>query len=430
MKIRKLVSIFLAVTLVLTSCNSNKHGNSVQSESAYTTEILSELIESSESEDAADTAVSATTEQIPDISDLNLSYEEQNVNFNSLDDPELLRYMQDDIYANLVTELASDDYFVENVEALYISKEYLDEVAYNSQANIFFGYTIAELDEQFGDTKYVFTLGENGDTIVTAFEDYDDTYEKVIRNVAVGTGVILVCVTVSVITGGAGAAAVSMIYAASAKTGTICALSSGLIGGISAGVVKSFETDDTDEILKAAALAGSEGFKWGAITGAVAGGATEAIALKGATLNGLSMNEAAVIQKESKYPIDVIKQFKNMEQYNICKEAGLVPKMINGKTALVRNINLKLKDEFGRTNIERMKQGLAAIDEFGNSFELHHIGQKMDSTLAILSKAEHMQGGNNAIWHEFGNASEIDRALFDIQRSDFWKSMASVLGGI
>ena len=38
-----------------------------------------------------------------------------------------------------------------------------------------------------------------------------------------GSGVILVCVTVSVVTGGAGAPAVSMIFAASAKSGAIFA---------------------------------------------------------------------------------------------------------------------------------------------------------------------------------------------------------------
>ena len=44
------------------------------------------------------------------------------------------------------------------------------------------------------------------------------------------------------------------------------------------------------QALRTAALNGSESFKWGAITGVISGGATETIALKGATLNGLIMN--------------------------------------------------------------------------------------------------------------------------------------------
>ena len=199
--------------------------------------------------------------------------------FNGLNDPKLLQYVEDSVYAELVSEFSSEDYIVENVSATYISKEYLEELAYNSQANVFFGYTLAELDAQFQGTRSVFTLGDNGETIVKPFEGYDDTYERVLKNVAIGTGVILVCVTVSVVTGGAGLAPISMVFAASAKTATTFALSSSLIGGVSAGVVEGFQTKDFDAALKAAALGGSEGFKWGAISGALIGGASELSAI-------------------------------------------------------------------------------------------------------------------------------------------------------
>lgn len=352
--------------------------------------------------------------------------------FTSLNDTNLMRYVEDTVYTDLVNQLNSDKYFVENVEAVYISKEYLDELDYNSQENIYFGYKLSELDEAFQGEKYIFTLGENGQTDVVPFEEYDDTYDQVIRNVAIGTGVILLCVTVSVVTGGVGAPAVSMIFAASAKSATAFALSSGVISGVSAGVVEGIETHDFDKALKAAALKGSEGYMWGAITGALTGGASEAIALKGATLNGLTMNEAATIQKESKYPIDVIKQFNNMEQYEICKEVGLTADMVSGKTALIRNIDLNFVDEAtGMTNLQLMQQGKAAIDPIsGLPYELHHIGQKADSTLAILTKAEHMQNGNNKIWHVFGKASEAHAPgnTWDAQRIDFWKNMATLLG--
>ena len=353
--------------------------------------------------------------------------------FKGLNDPALLPYIEDTLYQELVNSLNSDEYFVENVSAIYISQEYLDELAYNSQVNIFFGYTLAELDEQFQETKYVFTLGDNNETVVEPFEAYDDTYDRVLRNVAVGTGVILICVTVSVVSAGVGAPAVSMIFAAAAKSGTVMAFSGGVLGGVSASIVTGIQTGDMDAALKSAALAGSEAFKWGAIGGSISGGASEAIALKGATLNGLSINEAAAIQKESGYPLDVIKNFKSMEQYNICKEAGLTPQMINGKMSLVRNIDLNFTDEFGRTNLERMRQGLAALDpSTGQAYQLHHIGQEMESTLSILTEAEHMQNGNNLIWHELGSDSAINRAVFDKQRQAYWKTLAEILltGGI
>ena len=358
--------------------------------------------------------------------------EEDMPEFTGLDDTALLAYMEDAVYTELVTTLDNEMYFVENVSVLYISKEYLEEVAYNSQENIFFGYTLSELDACFQGTRYIFTLGEDGQTTVTEFQEYDDTYDQILKNVVVGAGIILICVTVSAISGGAGAPAVSMIFAASAKNGTVMALSSGLFSGVSAGVVTGIETGDFDEAMKAAALAGSEGFKWGAISGVVVGGASEAIALKGATLNGLTMNEAAMIQKQSGYPLDVIKQFQTMEQYQICQSAGLTPQMVNGNMALIRNIDLNYTDEFGMTNLQRMHAGLAPLDPTGLPYELHHVGQRTDSTLAILTRAEHRQGGNHQIWHYIDDATDnpSSQAGWTKVRENFWIKMAELLGGM
>lgn len=425
---KKIIALLLACTLVLSSCGLKDGGSETDSSADKTAETVTETEESS-------IADSEPEYQVID-SEANLNNEEAEQErrieaaegYQSLNNPELLRYVQDTVYADLVKELDSSDYFVENVEAIYISKEYIEELEYNSKENVFFGYTLSELDEQFQGTRYVFTLGEDGTTTVVPFEEYDDTYDKVLKNVAIGTGVILVCVTVSVATGGA-APAVSMIFAASAKTGTAFALSSGVFSGVTSAFVTGIQTKDFDAAIKAGALSGSEAFKWGAISGAVAGGASEAVALHGATLNGLTMNQAAQIQKESGYPLDVIKQFKNMDQYKICKEAGLTSRTLNGKTALIRNIDLSKVDEMGRTNLQRMMEGLAPLDPDGVAYELHHIGQKADSTLAILTKAEHRLGDNNKIWHVFGEASKIDRAAFDKQRIEFWMEMAKILGG-
>ncbi|NHM16220.1 hypothetical protein GMI69_06055 [Eggerthellaceae bacterium zg-887] len=349
--------------------------------------------------------------------------------FANMNDPALLRYVEDTVYDDLVRELDSDKYLVENVETVFISQEYIDELAYNSQENIFFGYTLSELDRQFQGTRYIFTTNENGSTIVKEFEAYDDTYDQVIRNVATGTGVILVCVTVSVVSGGAALPAVSMVFATAAKAGAVGAISGGLIGGVSAGVVTGIETGDMDQALKSAALGASEGYKWGAISGALTGGASEAMALKGATLNGLTMNEAATIQKESKYPLDIIKQFHSTEEYNVFKNAGLKPTMVDGKSMLVREIELTLKDEKGRTNLERMKQGLAPLTKNGETIELHHVGQKADGTLAMLTTSEH----DNPALHGFlsegaeGVQAQLGSA-WDKQRRAIWKAFAAKIG--
>lgn len=345
-------------------------------------------------------------------------------NFDSLNDEDLLRYVRDDVYSNVV-ESIPDGYYVDNVDTAYISQEYLDELEYNSKSNVFFGYSLKDIESVYKDQKYVFTLSDTGETIVQPFDSYDETFEKVAKNVAVGTGVILVCVTVSAATAGTGAPAISMIFAASAKTGTVMALSGGAIGATATGIVTGIQTGDVERSLKEAAVSGSEGFKMGAITGVVQGGASEAIALKGMTLNGLSMNEAAMIQKESKYPNNVIKQIHNMDEYNALKSADLKAKMVNGKTALIKeNIDLNLVDEMGHTNLERMAEGYSPLDKNGHSYELHHIGQKNDATLAVLTREEH----DSKFLHGFKEISEIDRKAFKKQRKQFWKTMAAMLG--
>ncbi len=259
---KRLITLLLSCALVLVGCGQAEVVNS----SVNATE--QSAVEKSDENEIPEDEVGDDTDY---------TYE---VAFENLNDENLLKYVEDAVYSDMVTGLNSDEYFIENVNAAYISQEYLDEVAYNSQANIYFGYTLDELENLYTDSKYVFALGEDGQTVVHAFEDYDDTYDKVLRNVAIGTGVILVCVTVSVVSGGAGAPAISMIFAASAKTGTGMALSSGIISGAATGIVTGIQTGDVDEAVKSAALAGSESFKWGAIAGAVAGGAKEVIALK------------------------------------------------------------------------------------------------------------------------------------------------------
>ena len=75
--------------------------------------------------------------------------------YNDLDDTELLYHLEDLVYRETVSALNSTEYVVENISAVYISKEYLEEVAFNSQSNIYFGYTLEELDELFQGSRYV-----------------------------------------------------------------------------------------------------------------------------------------------------------------------------------------------------------------------------------------------------------------------------------
>lgn len=349
--------------------------------------------------------------------------------FKGLNDKNLLPYLEDTVYQALIENVDSEQYFVENVKAIYISDEYLEELQFNSKANVYFGYTLDELEQQFQGERYIFTLSETNETIAKPWEPYDNPMDTVIRNVAVGTGVILLCVTVSAVSAGAGAPAMCMIFAVAAKTGTVAALSGGAIAGVAGGIVEYAKTGDINQALTKAAVSGSEGFKWGAISGAISGGAGEAIALKGATLNGLTMNEAALIQMDSEYPLSLIKEFHSLDEYEIYREAGLKPQMVSNRTAMIRDIDWNRKDPFGRTNLERIATGENPLDPDGIPYELHHVGQENDSVFAILTQAEHRGEGNFRMLHENLRESVIDRAEFAKEKVQFWKSLYSIVTG-
>lgn len=304
---KRLLALLLACTLMLTACAQDAgvgvNAPSETQETLSVAEEISEIIENAD-EDEVVTAVTTketneSTEMIKDSGeDIDLS------KFTDLSDPALLQYMTDEIYADIDASFSSEDFIVEEVQAVYISKEYLDELAYNSQANIFFGYTLDEVESQMDGQKYIFTL-ENGETVVKPFEEYDDTFDKVVRNVAIGTGVILICVTVSVVSGGVGAPAVAMVFAASAKTATVMALSSAAIGGVTTAAVTGYQTGDMEQALKAGALQASKDYAVGAIFGAVTGGITEVITLRKAAKAAESAETVAEASKTTETVAEV-----------------------------------------------------------------------------------------------------------------------------
>lgn len=258
---KRLIAVILCITLLLAGCS---------------------VVQSTEPTEPD----SATDITDPDllIAELNEYMIDEN-HFTDLNDPALLQYAEDQIYAELSAEFSSDDYTINNIVASYVSQEYLDEVAFNSQSNIFFGYTLAEIDAQFEGSRYVFTLGEDGQTDVQEMQIIEDTtVNDVIKNVAIGTGVIMVCVTVSFLTAGSTVpVAVNLIFTAAAKTGAAFALSSSVLSGITAGITRAYQTGDVRQAFKAGVEQGSEAFKWNAIMGVLTGGATQAIAIARST---------------------------------------------------------------------------------------------------------------------------------------------------
>ena len=106
---RKIVSVILACLIALTGCASN---NTDKPQDDSNPIIDYELLD-------------AWDDGIP--------------SFTGLDDSNLHQNIEDIVYASLVDEFNSEDYIIENVKAIYISKEYLEELSYNSKANIYSG---------------------------------------------------------------------------------------------------------------------------------------------------------------------------------------------------------------------------------------------------------------------------------------------------
>ena len=128
------------------------------------------------------------------------------------------------------------------------------------------------------------------------------------------------------------------------------------------------------------------------------------------------------IREESGFSDKIIENLRNTGEYNIYKEANLSESKVNDRECLIRNdIDLEQKDSMGRTNKERAELGLAPLDKYRIPLELHHIGQKMDSPLAELTRNEHREKpGNFEVLHDNRRESEIDRKKFDEERRHHW----------
>ncbi len=117
-----------------------------------------------------------------------------------ISDAAFVQNLQDSVYNLIVDDLDENgnekQYEVQEVKAVYLSKEYIEQHSFNSKETKFFGSTLAELEAKFGDQKYVFDLDENGKTVCHAVDDFDNTFEKVSQVALLGTGVVLISVTI------------------------------------------------------------------------------------------------------------------------------------------------------------------------------------------------------------------------------------------
>ncbi len=110
----------------------------------------------------------------------------------------------------------------------------------------------------------------------------------------------------------------------------------------------------------------------------------------------------------------------------VCGSAG-EDNDFTGKQAQLNGHTYRQRDETfvsgqqdgkGRTNVQRMEQGLAPLDRNGEPVQLHHADQKNEGARIELTASEHRQ-----MKHPL-RESEIDRNEFTKERERYWKERA------
>lgn len=256
---KKFISLILSASLLLmTACGKIPENSN----------IAETVLVSSDSATVPETTtVSLSEETISPYTEISEPVQQdtvkaENLNFFGLDDPNLLQYVNDTVYSNLECNFSEDNFVINDVSSVYRSKEYLDNLAANSQENMYFGYTLSEVEQQFHGEKYVFTVDENGQTIVKALEKYDNTCDEIVRNVAIGTGVIFIRITVSATKIGK----IILFLATSAEKVNSFVDSLNTISDISQHLITT-QTEDTPKNDTNFALEASEEFMWAALRG-------------------------------------------------------------------------------------------------------------------------------------------------------------------
>lgn len=137
-------------------------------------------------------------------------------------------------------------------------------------------------------------------------------------------------------------------------------------------------------------------------------------------------NRLEEIQEVSPYSDEINEYANSPEEIEHYKSKHLEESNVNGRTCLVHpDIDPDIKDSMGRTNVERMKSGLAPLDENGKPFELHHIGQEPDSPLAELKQEEHRGQGVYKTLHEKSESSVEHGSGWQKTTADHWRTRAS-----
>ena len=94
-----------------------------------------------------------------------------------------------------------------------------------------------------------------------------------------------------------------------------------------------------------------------------------------------------------------------------------------GKTVTMDNSTFdpNFVDKQGRTNVQRMEQGLAPIGRDGKSVNIHHIDQTNSGPVMEITATEHQQNYSNLHTNIGQEPLQIDRNAFSSWRKEYWQ---------
>jgi len=128
----------------------------------------------------------------------------------------------------------------------------------------------------------------------------------------------------------------------------------------------------------------------------------------------------------------VASKFGFKVESGVAKEAagaagnGAGEKLVNGVRVIQDDtlINPKLVDDLGRTNAQRMENGLAPIGADGKTINLHHVDQTMTGSVQEMTQTFHQQNYVELHPNTGQSASQIDRSAFGAWRAGYWTTRA------
>ena len=148
---------------------------------------------------------------------------------------------------------------------------------------------------------------------------------------------------------------------------------------------------------------------------------------------GVLMRE--MIQDETGWSSEIVEHIENTDQYDIYKNANLHEGEVNGRTCLLKDIDLEYVDpKTGMTNAELMAKGRSPIDALtGEKIELHHAMQDHSGPFfELCENSEHGDGNHKVLHTKTENSWRNDPALkqnYQIEKREHWIARATEVQG-